>query len=516
MRFRFDLPHVSRLPQQSPLPLLWFGLTVYLGLHVMIRLGSSASLEPDEAEQLILSQHLAWGYNPQPPLYTWLVWLVFQVTGVSLAALTALKFSLIGMTYAFVHASARLVLREERLALLVVLSLLGMPFWCWECVGRFSHSVLLMLFCAAAVYAQLRWLARGRTGDALLLGICWAGGLLAKYNFAILALGLQAALISLPSARGWWWNWRLGAAGALAVGLTLPHGIWLFTHRLAIQSYLAERMGIVSGSDYAASLLQGMIALPLALMLGFVPLLGLMALLPAGWRGDETLRQRPLYQLLARSLLVVLGLLLGLVCLKTRSFETRWLVPLLIAVPLWYACRLQGLAMAAWRWRAAVFLLLLLGVASLVGRSAALPWGGPETGQHGQRDRLYAALATRCRCLFEKQVNEQPGTVIVVPNFAVAGNVKLLFPRAKVWCEYDFHPVGASNGLVAGTWWLIWVAHDRDAPAAADMEFLRTLSGGRTVTLGEPVGFIEEQGGKYDKRVRRVGIARVLVAGDGP
>jgi hypothetical protein len=44
----------------------------------------SGTADQDQAEQLLLSQGWALGYGAQPPLYTYLVKLLFQVTGVAL------------------------------------------------------------------------------------------------------------------------------------------------------------------------------------------------------------------------------------------------------------------------------------------------------------------------------------------------------------------------------------------------------------------------------------------------
>jgi hypothetical protein len=48
------------------------------------RLLLSPAISWDHSEQLVWSQQLAWGYGPQPPLYTWLQWAVGQVLGPTL------------------------------------------------------------------------------------------------------------------------------------------------------------------------------------------------------------------------------------------------------------------------------------------------------------------------------------------------------------------------------------------------------------------------------------------------
>src|SRR5512139_280859 len=84
-----------------------FLLLLYFGAHALSRTLISQSAELDESEQLIWSQTLAGGYGPQPPLYTWLQWLVFEASGVSVASLALLKNVLLAATYAFVWLAAR-------------------------------------------------------------------------------------------------------------------------------------------------------------------------------------------------------------------------------------------------------------------------------------------------------------------------------------------------------------------------------------------------------------------------
>jgi len=57
------------------------GLAIYFCLHACLRGLISPALNFDESEQSFLSQSLAWGYNSQPPLYTWIQKLIFEVLG---------------------------------------------------------------------------------------------------------------------------------------------------------------------------------------------------------------------------------------------------------------------------------------------------------------------------------------------------------------------------------------------------------------------------------------------------
>ena len=73
-------------------------LLVLVCAQVLLRLALSPALDMDEAEQIVWSQHLAWGYGVQPPLYTWLQWGVNRLLGgQSVLALSLLKHSLLAL-----------------------------------------------------------------------------------------------------------------------------------------------------------------------------------------------------------------------------------------------------------------------------------------------------------------------------------------------------------------------------------------------------------------------------------
>src|SRR5438093_9034461 len=71
------------------------GVFLYLLAHLGVRLLESSSLRWDESEQVLFSQQLALGYNDQPPVYTWLLWGLFQLTGVSLLGVYLLKLLIV-------------------------------------------------------------------------------------------------------------------------------------------------------------------------------------------------------------------------------------------------------------------------------------------------------------------------------------------------------------------------------------------------------------------------------------
>ncbi|MCH2242910.1 MAG: hypothetical protein MK041_13510, partial [Aquabacterium sp.] len=192
----------SLRPARAGLP-AWLWAAGYFALVAALQQAASSTAELDQAEQLVLSQSLAWGYTNQPPLYTALVWAVFQLTGPSLAALSAIK---VGLLTALVAGCDRIGLAlgldapRRRVALW---GLMLLPPVVWEAQRDLTHSLLAAAL-AALLCAQVLGLLRrgqgGQGGEAGLAAYALAGLLagltvLAKHNAAVLALSLAAALL---------------------------------------------------------------------------------------------------------------------------------------------------------------------------------------------------------------------------------------------------------------------------------------------------------------------------------
>ena len=98
---------LAPISPRSPIahPLAWL-LAIALA-HVAVRVSVSPALKWDEAEQMLWSQQLAWGYGAQPPLYTWLQWALNLVFGPSVLALSLLKHALLALTYALMYLAGR-------------------------------------------------------------------------------------------------------------------------------------------------------------------------------------------------------------------------------------------------------------------------------------------------------------------------------------------------------------------------------------------------------------------------
>lgn len=234
---------LAPISPRSPIahPLAWL-LAIALA-HVAVRVSVSPALKWDEAEQMLWSQQLAWGYGAQPPLYTWLQWALNLVFGPSVLALSLLKHTLLALTYALMYLAGRELL-GPRGAWWASASMLLLPALGWYSIRDQTHTILVTAMTCGAWWLLLRGLRRPQPATFAWLGLVCGLGLLAKYNFALVAVAMGAAALSLPEGRralrtqgGW-------LAPVLALLVVLPHAQWLLAHLPQATEGTVQRMDI--------------------------------------------------------------------------------------------------------------------------------------------------------------------------------------------------------------------------------------------------------------------------------
>ncbi len=321
---------------------------LYLAVTFVARTALFPGASPDDSEQLLFSQGLAWGYEPgNPPLFTWLVIAVQKVFPISIAATEAVKFVFLFATYGLLYASGRRVLGDERAAAAAALSFLAVYFFAWESVINFSHTVILATFCMALFYTLLcledrrDWLIYAILGAVLGLG--W----LSKYSFVIFALALMVAALADGKLRARLLHPRILLTLAIAAAITLPHGLWLMAGSEGMEAVLRQRLAVSQApASYGADVLAGLGQLIKAMVSFGFPWLVL-----AGaffWRacgpvpsGGEGARYRRLIGL--QLALVVAVFVIAVVGFGATRFRATYMFVLFLA-PLYLFARAGGLA----------------------------------------------------------------------------------------------------------------------------------------------------------------------------
>jgi len=421
----------------------------YFGLNALLLGLVTPTAEWDHAEQLILSQFPALGYNSQPPLYTWLVQALFALTGPSLPALLALKALLLTLLVTGVAVAARALGLPPAQQWVAVLGLALIPQIVWEDQRNFTHTVLVVAVAAWTLVAMLRLPRRPHWPGYLGLGFLLGLGMLSKYNFGFFALGLLAAAATLPAWRRVMLSWRFVAALALAAAVFAPHGRWALGAPAAAGEGF-QKLQMSAGVGWATLL---DLAAGLGAILG--PLMLISALLLR--RVAVPAQALPGCRLLWRTAGAVLVLAVVLLLASgARDIKEHWLQPMVFYAPLLLACHLApgGRGGRAW---GALALVVLAGV------SVALPgqalWADPQ--RPSRLNAPYQALAAQMQA-----AGARPALVLAESD-PLAGNLRLAFPNAVVMSQRSFFP----ERLPGGDWLLVG-----ERLATADTPFRRWLA----------------------------------------
>lgn len=460
----------------APAPGRWFlpALAGYFLLFALTRVLIADGLELDEAEQALLSQWWQWGYSAQPPLYTWLQGAVNHMLGANLVALALLREGLLFLACLFVYRSARRLLPDRLTAIASTLALALIPQFVWENQREHTHSLLVLTLAAATLWLVLRLLERPNLRDYLLAGLVVALGGLAKYNFALVAAALAAALITLPEGRRVLWDRRVWPALGLLVLVLAPHGLWLAHHPEVGGAVGGKLAGAAAGAGgpwphrAGPGRALGLVALttltfltPFWLVFAalFPTALVPTALRPSGGGGPR----RPVaVRLIGRWLAFGLGALVLTAWVSgADELKERWLQPLLFCAPLWLFARLPPVPAPARRLRR--FTAIATGAALVVFAVTVLRLPlAPLTGGYSRLHQPMAALGGALAPL------APPGALILADHYHLAGALRPWLPgRVLVGPREDFVLPPLARLAAGRPVVLVWdVARSADLPAA--------------------------------------------------
>lgn len=451
---RRGAPYADRIARHVPALILG-----YFALHVVLRVTSPGGLGLDEAEQMVATQTLEWGYGPQPPLYAWMQWALFQAMGPGKLGLALLKNGLLAVAYLALWAAAIRATGSARLAAVAALSLFLMPAVAWEAQRALTHSVLAVAVAALTVLWAVRRVGAPPEhppgwGAVAALGALAAAGLLAKANFLFLLVGLAGALAATRRLHR-----RCLGSVALAAALMAGPALWMARHP-ALVGQSADKFGAEAGAGPGAAL-DGLLALGGA-VLAFAALLAAAHAVLFWWRLPRSEAPAPgLTRFLGLWLAFGLAAVaIAVVATGTTEVKERWLQPVLTPLPL--AATLAA-ASRIGRGALAPFLALVgaLAVAVLVALPLNLRHGGDNP---SYQSAPFAAAAAA--------LPAGPGLALVEDDF-LAGNLRLLRPGLGV-----LTPETPALSLAGAPRVAVWWSRDRSSPVPGALAALtRRLTG---------------------------------------
>ena len=401
----------------------------YFFAQFLLRLTHSGALGLDEAEQFAAAQSLHWGYGPQPPLYSWIAYGLFNLFGPSVFALALLKNSLLCATYVLIFASGKHMFGDARRAALAAGSLVFLPQILWESQRELTHSVLAVTLCAACFRIFLATLSRPTTPLRIALGFSAGLAVLAKYNSVCFLIGLVAACLGAPSIRRTFRSPKAWIPVLVASATVAPHLIWASQHQDWVLASVDKFEFDPETSPWRARLTGAVRFLEasfqfLGLWMGIQ-----LALRAVSRTSPHKPKPSPSVDPIDSSALrwtilgAVFAVVLALLVSGATNVKDRWLQPALFLVPLWgiatYGHRIPA--------RGSRFLFTTVGIAALsalVATKLNYRWGG--WGKPSRFAAPFEALSS------ELPIPAEQPILILADSPWPAGNLQRLRPQATV------------------------------------------------------------------------------------
>jgi len=424
-----------------------FVLFAYFFLHVLIRTFISPNIGLDEAEQLLLTQNLSWGYNAQPPLYTWLQYLAFELFGTNIFALSILKNTLLFLTYLFVYKSAKIVTKNTTLALLAMASLLLLPQISWESQRALTHSVLLTTISSVIVYLVMKMkytISKIHLGYYLLLGILISIGLLSKYNFSMFIFAIFIASLLDEKLRSIILKKEFAITVFIVIIILSPHLLWIL-----------DNIGIVTGStmnklnleNESFSFFIGIAHLFKAIIAFLTPFIVIVILI-----FRKSLNKDGNRFLFNFFMIVIVALVIFMFLTDATYFKDRWMQPYFFLMVIYIASKIN---IESVRERSillyfkTIYFVMFIIILGLIGRVYF-----PDVSKRYSRlNYPYHQLSKQI-----KEFGFNQG-FIIVENKIIAGNMKLNFLRSTVSAENFEQKVDNSQQIL-----IVW---EREFPEQA-------------------------------------------------
>jgi len=410
-----------------------FLIAAYFFAHFIIRILAPSSLELDESAELVRTQFLSLGYGTQPPLYTWVLVLLFSWFGVNVWVLAVFKSLLLFGTYGFVYATARKIGLVPSIALLASGSMLLFPQIGWESQRDLTHTVLATFAASGFFYLAISIVKNPRTLHYLLLGLFAAIGLLAKYNFALFLAAIFFTAISFQQGRERIFDWRMLWGVVVSAILLIPHLLWLIGNiSLASEGTLAK-LGAIDALDVihsSSAFLGGLLNFALIFIAAS---LFLISFERASLKVTSELTLVKIYPIVALVFLFFISILLGI-----TTFKDRWFQPVLFLLPLVLFSSIDFDRIAKWRTRVYVGMISLFAMAYLAGMAVQVHFSE------------ILNKPTRYAVPYEAVVNAigiPDGTLVIASDTHLGGAIKLLRPKSLVWVVDELHDEAPKNKI---------------------------------------------------------------------
>ena len=437
-------------------------LVIYFGLFAVLRSLVSEVAGIDDVDQILRAQFWAWGYGPQPPLYTWLVRIFLGVFGYQIFSMMLLKEFIMFAIYLLTYATARRLTGKHVCGVVAAAALQFDGAICWESHRELTHTVLASAMVLAFIYLFLR-LDRQRLSSYIVFGIGAGLGVLSKYNILFVYTAVLLAALSLDTYRPLILTWKTAVAVLIGLAICLPNLWWILHHHdLAFESVFKLKIQQAWGQAVLVGLTNWVEVLFVQLAPIILPFVLIF------WSSLRRVSIRlPEEKLLARTLWWILALgTASIFVFKVTGFRARYLQPVLVWTPVWFVLLIRDYLTPA-------RLKVLLGLSAVIALGILIIAPGrvlltEKLNKPNHNEVLVTPYRQLARDLAPMV---QRADCIIGRDHGIAGNLRLWFPE-KLVIDPEVGPLFTP---VKGSCVLVW--GDNEQPPAELMKFVQSATG---------------------------------------
>ena len=217
-------------------------LLVHLIIWTFVPALTNKNLPLDTIEALAWGSNLEWGFNKHPPMSAFMVEIFYKIFGTQDWAYYFLSQIFVIIGFFAVYKLSEEFFKNKTYSLFSVLLLEGIYFYNFT-TPEFNVNVCQIPFWALSVYFTWRCIKFDKTIDYIFLGLFIGLGILSKYLFIYLAVGIKLLFIFiiLKGKKIKFRNYFV--AGPIALLILLPHIFWLIDNNYTTITYGLQRTG---------------------------------------------------------------------------------------------------------------------------------------------------------------------------------------------------------------------------------------------------------------------------------
>ena len=375
-----------------------------------------SALELEDAEQAYYSQWLRWGYDDQPPFYTWLQYSFNCILGVGKLPFSMLRGVLFSMTLLLLYQFSGLRIKRADKSKLAVLALVLIPVYIDFTFRRLSHTSLLCLCVVASYYCIQLLVVRKSIYNYLLFGLVIGVGLMSKYNYAFFLVTFAVVSVWDRELRAIVFSLKILLSVLISALIVASHIYWLLgpdEFQTFLASSVEEKIGIEETET-------GFSLLPILIYIKglFALMFPILAVIGIGYFSKNVSFNKLKLNWFVKMFfgqLLVLGLFFFI--FQSQKVETRWLLPLFIS-----------------------FVVLLIENLSFKNNSKLVTVIGVQTLRTPVESVMN--IPSSVHFGFEPITNKLSKNFDdyqwVLPNVTYAGNVRLLHPERTILSADDY------------------------------------------------------------------------------